>query len=515
MAASSKVIFCSICGFGGFSILHLLRHFKGHPGVSFRCGVDDCSYENTNIASFRKHLLLKHGDIYPEVRYELPEFINSCFSSKLPHNLICDSQINLNSDDNISFNLESPSQNSNSYVDKIMDQNCRKFIEILLSEGCSKSVPFKHIKNLSASLIKYFSSLFHENTFTADLEHQMLHLIHDQEIFNSYIESDFNAVFHEMVNISDSNDFFAYIPLHKSLFKIIAFFSSFDEIFNCSLNLEDNLVSMPCVASIVNNFVNINIFIDDFQLCNPLMSKKSQKNSVTGIYYRIISSNKFKFSGKKYIYLLGLCHSQTFKTHSEAILQYIAKEINKLIDNPFPVTIRSQTVLCRLNIGYFSLDSKSGSFLLGMKQSFNHNYCCRFCIEPRDKFKDCFYERSSIRDQDLYLHHLSQIHYLENENYDMFGLQRFSPLRHFRCQNYFEICPPCIGHDIFEGICPKIFDFSIRYFINQGFFTYQFFINKVKCTNLFGKDKEYFPKIEFDNLKKIRFTINEGRLHSF
>ena len=413
----------------------------------FRCGIDDCPYQSLSVSSFREHLRSNHQDMYPNTTCELPEFINSCFSlnSQDIHNATNPSFINSNQDI-YSQELSADMLSSN---DHIIENNCSKFIEILLSEALSKSVPFKHVKQLSGSLIKFFSSLVQEDNFTSDLQHQMLHLIHNQDIFNDYIESNFKAVFHEMVTISGSDDFFSYIPFEKSFFKIIPLFSSFEEIFSSNFLNSDILSSMPSDSSIGENLIHINIFIDDFQLCNPLMSKKNQKNSVTGIYYRIVSSNKFKFSGKNYVHLLGLCYSKTFKIHSDAIVKYIAKKINKYIDDPFNVTINNENRVCKLAIGYFSLDSKAASFLLGMKQSFNHNYCCRFCIEPRIKYNECFYERSQIRDQNQYINNISQIHCLEHSNDDIYGLQRLSPFRHFNCDNYFEMCPPCIGHDIF------------------------------------------------------------------
>ena len=186
-------------------------------------------------------------------------------------------------------------------------------------------------------------------------------------------------------------------------------FSCFEEVLT-EIDSLDNLSDQLANPQVENeNLIQINIFIDDFQLCNPLLSKKSQENSMTGIYYRIISPNKFKFSGHRFIYLLGLCYSSTFKQHSEVILQYISRKVNKFIDNLFPVSFGDLTRYCKVSIGYFSLDSKAASFLLGLKQSFNHRYCCRFCIESRESFNQSYYESQPLRDQNLYQHHLCEI----------------------------------------------------------------------------------------------------------
>ena len=93
---------------------------------------------------------------------------------------------------------------------------------------------------------------------------------------------------------------------------------------------------------------------------------------------------------------------------------------------------------------------------------------------------------------------------------DFMGIQRFSHLRHFKSTNYVELCPPCIGHDIFEGVCVKIFYFSIKYFISKKFFNFGQFLHNISSFEFIGKDKSYFPKVNFENPTSIRFTMNEA-----
>ena len=212
--------------------------------------------------------------------------------------------------------------------DVVLEQNARNFAEILLVNGCSHSVPFQHIQNLSSALISFFGNVFRNNSFTGELEYELQHIIRTPEIFNRFIEANFGAIFHKIINIANTDEFFAYMPFKKSFFKLASQFSNFDELLLGSFNTENLLFSMPFNQEYDENIIGINIFIDDFQLCNPLLSKKSQKNSMTGIYYRIVSGNKFKFSSHKFVYLLGLCYSDTFKHHSDIILHYIATQVN-------------------------------------------------------------------------------------------------------------------------------------------------------------------------------------------
>ena len=509
------VILCNFCGFRARNFFQITRHLNNHIGSSIRCGIDSCPSEFTNLNSFRSHLRAHHDDIYPNIRSALPHLDEvSCFRY---------------SEQGISGDVpesrpESPHQESNfpfpdidpptpdlpiSIEDQVLEENSDRFIEILLREGCAHSVPLQHIQNLSQSLISFFGAVSDNNSLTTDLRYNLNYLIRNPDIFNRHIEDRFGAVFHKMINISQSSDFFAFMPFKKSLFKLLENFSDPNELFRQEVGM-NNVISYPCSEAGEINSILINIFIDDFQLCNPLLSKKAQEsNSMTGIYYRIIPNDKFKYSGHHCIYLLGLCSSNTFKNHSEVILQYIARKVNKFIDVPFNATIAGQSFLCQVKIDFFSLDSKAAAFLLGFKQSFNHPYCCRFCNQTRENFCNCFEENSVVRTQEVYESQLSGIHSLDQME-DHFGLQRLSPLRHFSCPDFIERCPPCTGHDVFEGIGPKLLEFSLKYFISKSFITYRSFCHEIQSFKFIGKDNDYFPRVDFPSISQIRFTINES-----
>lgn len=93
---------------------------------------------------------------------------------------------------------------------------------------------------------------------------------------------------------------------------------------------------------------------------------------------------------------------------------------------------------------------------------------------------------------------------------DFFGIVSESPIRFFGIQNFYGLFPPCIDHDVFEGVFPSIVKFSLRYFTNKKFFTIrelEVFFNSLGLRN---KDKTNFPTLKFDNIDQIRFIASES-----
>ena len=152
----------------------------------------------------------------------------------------------------------------------------------------------------------------------------------------------------------------------------------------------------------------------------------------------------------------------------------------------------------------------AAAHLLGFKTSFNHSFCCRFCYCSRENFKNTFSEESvALRTQSSSLGNVLEASSLE-AGQDCLGLISSSDLKFFHDLNFYEIFPPCIDHDIFEGILPKIVKFSLAYFISKRYCSFSSFNTSILNFKLSGKDKHNFPLLNFDSLSKIRFTASEG-----
>ena len=240
-----------------------------------------------------------------------------------------------------------------------------------------------------------------------------------------------------------------------------------------------------------------------------MLSKKSL-TYITGIYCRIISPNHLKRSAKRYIHPLILCETSLYKANANVIYRYLAQEYNRIKQTGIYFTENNIPIFLNLDIGYFSFDSKEASFVLGMKQSFNHQYCCRFCVCPRSNFGLTFIENSShVRTEDSFKSN-AQTALSFGSNGDQHGICHETYLRHFNSEYLYTIAPPCIAHDIFEGVCIKLLKATYSYFFSKNYITDNFLDIFLDIFSLKGQDKQYFPLIKFSSSSSIRLTAIES-----
>ena len=154
----------------------------------------------------------------------------------------------------------------------------------------------------------------------------------------------------------------------------------------------------------------MNIFIDDFQLSNPLLSKKALNQEFTGIYFRIITSSRLNFSKRDNIHLLAICKSSFFKSFTKDIIVYITNEIKDINSRKINIITAEKHYHLSLNVPFLSLDSKAASYLLGFKNSFNHPFCCRFCLTKRSDFNLIHHDSNvQMRNTDSYISNYQRV----------------------------------------------------------------------------------------------------------
>ena len=517
-SSATIVILCNLCRFRGLRSGAVVNHLSQHPSMNLYCGIDYCAKSYVNLGSFKKHLSRHHSNFYPTIIGGLPNIDpSSVFSVDLlgPNTNINDQRNSLQVEQIQSEGTNSPSMFVPSPINFLHETPItvptKQFLQILVEGGCQFNTPFKSIQQLSSSLVTYFFDLYSNGLLNEDLKYNLLHVINSSDQFDNALIDMFDAIFPHQITIENTNYSFVCFPFKKTLDYLLKKFDSFAEITKPDTLNPNNICSFFTASpSIESNTIYINLYLDDFQLANPLLRKSSLKNSITGIYFRIVTSDNFKFSTRDNIHVLSLINSKVFKDNTGVIFHYLAQEINTYLNNPFFVTIGSETRLVTLKIAFFSTDSLAASFVLGFKGSFNHNYCCRECTCTRENFKTTFSEDSvSIRTHKSFLNSYAEISNLQDGE-DHYGIIRVSDIRHFNCPDFSKLFPFCIDHDIFEGILPRIVQFSLDYFVRKKYFTYNMFKLRVKSFNFLGKDKDNFPLIDFESQSKIRFTASEG-----
>ena len=331
----------------------------------------------------------------------------------------------------------------------------------------------------------------------------------NQETLDYHLEHYLNANFPDIISIRNSNNSFAYIPIEKTIYNYLQNFDSLD----CFLFdgqrksiLESFFDSESCNSI---NTLYINVFVDDFQLSNPLLSKKALLQEFTGIYFRILTKSHLRFSKKNNIFLLAICKKKFFCDFSNDIIFFLANEIKNLNEKKISIFLSQRYYSLGLTVPFFSLDSKSANFLFWFKNSFNHPYCCRFCLTRRSDFSATFCDSDVV----LRTHAQYNINYGNlysiSDGDDLYGIISKSPLLHFDLNDLAISAPPCIAHDVYEGIGIKLLKLCISYCLSKKVFNVSHFFAFYENLKLTGRDKVEFPLINFKNIDHLRLTFHE------
>ena len=188
-------------------------------------------------------------------------------------------------------------------------------------------------------------------------------------------------------------------------------------------------------------------------------------------------------------------------------MQFIGNQLKDIKAEGKYITIGNVTKWFKFKVLFFSLDSLSASYLLGLKSSFNHTYCCRFCDIKRPDFSKCFYQNETLlrTSQSFKTRYNESI--LINES--VFGISRPCLLDFFPVDDISTMCQPCFAHDILEGIGPKIFRFCLTQLKDTAMIDIQRLEPFLNSFPLKGNDKLKFPKLFLDNISSNRFVAYE------
>ena len=523
------------CNILSLSVVSLLRHMGGHNFDRIFCGIENCPLSCRSVKYLRSHLRNVHPHIFTSSLLEISSGENSfirIFSNEAPSETLHrseeshfrsspDSEI-INRVDDINENFDITIENSspiNNFIDEsyFLHQDFKKkFLEHIIVNGFGKFVSFKAIKNILDGFLDLFdeigNSSLNRDDFIADCKHCLL----NSDNLDYQINDHFDSIYPVEIFIGTTKKSFVYFNLKESIERLVSEFDSFEEFLTEDNNVESNEILYRNFFDSGNpkekDTIYLNVFCDDFQLANPLLATKSLKNEFCGQYFRIISKNLFKYSKKSSIKLLTLCKTSIFNSNMNDIYEFVAKELHSINETGIRVTKLGQAKDLKVKIGFFSFDSKAASEILGMKKGFTHNYCCRFCLTKRDEFKSCSVENHAIlRSEASYRQCLSKIDPGFSDGYDYRGIQRESPLRFFNQSDFFTLSPPCISHDIFEGVGMYILKQAINTLSNESSngFNYDILKKTLEEFVLIGNDQASFPS-KFPKLpQSLRFQANE------
>lgn len=202
--------------------------------------------------------------------------------------------------------------------------------------------------------------------------------------------------------------------------------------------------------------LRLHLYEDEFEVCNPLGSKRN-KHKLCAIYYTVGNMGAKYCSQIKHIHLALLvrfCYVKQFGL--DDILKPLLNDLKKLSSEGFSVVVNGMEKTVHAALAVISADNLSSHMMGGFSMSFSGGRICRYCMATHSDMKTKFSESDFVlRTTDVHKYHLECIKQ-NPENKATYGVQGVSP---FDQLEYFDVTrslPPDVMHDFLEGIVPLV-----------------------------------------------------------
>lgn len=216
------------------------------------------------------------------------------------------------------------------------------------------------------------------------------------------------------------------------------------------------------------NAVQIELSVDDFEVCSPLKSKATI-HKVCAVYFRIRNMPPEFNARLNAIYMVALCLSDYIKAGNcsfNDIAQHILAELQEL-ENGIeisPGNFLKGTLITTIH------DNLGGNQILGFVESFVAENCCRICEASRTHdFQTMFKEDSTKRRRiSSYENQVSLVEASEGEDNIVKGVKRFCVLNDLRYYHMLKNTAVDLMHDVNEGVVPFFIQFLFTHMIENG-----------------------------------------------
>lgn len=193
----------------------------------------------------------------------------------------------------------------------------------------------------------------------------------------------------------------------------------------------------------INSTIQIQLYIDDFEMCSPIGSKTRK---ICAVYFTVRNIPLELRSRLNFIYLVALAESNAIKSNGiNCVMRPIVDDLKQLEDTG--IYVDNQWIKgVLINI---SFDNAAGNVLFGMIQSFNANHYCRICKATIQEADQNFEENKTLlRTREEYDHIFVDREQERNE----LGYRCYSILNELKFFNTIECRSQDILHDVLEGV---------------------------------------------------------------
>ena len=242
--------------------------------------------------------------------------------------------------------------------------------------------------------------------------------------------------------------------------------------------------------------IQISLFFDEFEVVNPLGSKRGI-HKIGAFYYTLKNFHPRLNSSLRNIHLLALCNCLDLKKYGfDPILAPFVSELRKLESEEGAKIVLPDSSVKTIHgtLAQVCGDNLGMNALLGFVESFVANKPCRICSGHKDDFQNHFVgEHFVLRDTDSHNVHVQES--LDNTAaVSVSGVKRGCILNTLRYFHVTKNVAPDIMHDMLEGVIPMEVKLVLYTFIyDDKFFKLDTLNNLLSSHNYGHCDKKNKP----------------------
>lgn len=478
-------------------VIHLGHHIKNGEPVS--CFILNCNYTKkfTKHATLRSHLYRSH----PNWQYKQMMEKSSDMSTAEIMNDTC-SLNNFDTETNKNFDFNN-SQNINLQALLYLKLECKHFlsenvINILVNEmkdlhvelnNIQYEVLNSHLQNTNCGenlILDVLSTLKTNHLFFLS----PYNVFHTKHLRHKFYKMHFRYVEPTTITLGRNSQnklcTFQYVSIYSTISNLLQDKTVQNQIFSETSTTEGvfkdfkdgYLFKNNSLYEIEPQALQILLYQDCFEVCNPLGSSKT-KYKILGVYFiiaNLLPHNKSKIDN---IQLAILCTEKNFKYFgSEKIFSPLINDLKKIELEGILVTYNNEIKKCFGTVIAVAGDNLGSHCLGGFCENFSTSeYICRYCYFQRSNLSKNIYG-SKLRSPSNYKTDVSKI---SDDVQNINGI-KFDSV--FNSLNYYHVAspglPPCLAHDLFEGIVQYDFMLIIKKIVKKKYISFRLLNKKIR-----------------------------------
>ena len=486
----------------------LVRHLKGHisAGIKIKCPAQGCGRVVSKKSTFTAHLSVKHGMLNKNTIDG--NLLVDCRSGNSTESNVHKSAVensNCSTDTNAIVAAETDDVSAANNVDRNMFMHT--FALFMLKLQCRCNVPAStvelvanevynlHQQNVDTCLQAVKSRLTGQNV-NCRISEEVVNVFKQEDLFTAALNSvdgllrsqhkrkvfykrNFRYVEPLQKNLGENQygkpRVYQYISLHQTLESLLQdesvahYVNSYNScdcdhgMFNLSTDLCDGRV-YQCIRETVTHvpFIQIMLYQDAFEVVNPIGSAR-KIHKIVAVYMALGNLPPHLRMNMDNLHLV-LCHETDLNYFGQnMIFHCLVEELQDLECNGIQVNgqVYEVRLICFLG------DNLGSHWLGGFNTNFSVSaYVCRYCLVHRVADSGSLCKTGELRTPENYN---DAVNRLSDVMRSVHGIVQNSVLH---CLKYYHVClpglPPCLGHDLFEGVVQFDLSLILKQLCNSG-----------------------------------------------